>query len=349
MPLERYREMRDFERTPEPSGGPSSPTGNRFVVQEHHATALHWDFRLERDGVLVSWAVPKGIPAHPRENRMAVHTEDHPLDYYDFEGDIPEGEYGGGKVILWDQGTYDCEKWNDHEVIVVLHGRRLRGRYALIKTKGKNWLLHRMDPPEDPTREPFPHDLRPMRPTRGPLPTTEGWGYEPVWGGLHVLLANEGGRVELTTENGEAVVERFPEFRPLGRALGALAVILDGEVVVLDQQGQPDPDQLARRAELHSDTALRRASERAPAVFLAGDLVWLEGHSATSLSYRDRRKLLEQVEFAGPTWRVNRSEQGVEAGRALLAAAPGVLSKRLDARYEPGQVSPDAVLTFRGG
>ena len=119
----------------------------RFVVQEHHATALHWDLRLERGGVLVSWAVPKGIPPHPKQNNLAVHTEDHPLDYYDFEGEIPKGQYGGGKVILWDQGTYDVEEWEDKKVKVVLHGKRVEGEYVLFQTNGKNWMMHRVSPP----------------------------------------------------------------------------------------------------------------------------------------------------------------------------------------------------------
>src|SRR5688572_12172454 len=114
--------MRDFTRTPEPRGGRRKSKKPRFVVQEHHARALHWDFRLERGGVLVSWAVPKGLPLDPGAKHLAVHTEDHPLDYYDFEGEIPAGEYGCGKVVLWDQGTYEVEKWEDAKVEVVLHG-----------------------------------------------------------------------------------------------------------------------------------------------------------------------------------------------------------------------------------
>src|SRR5919199_3630020 len=131
--LGTYQRMRDERATPEPFGAkrrkPRKDTP-RFVVQEHHATALHWDFRLERDGVLVSWAVPKGLPPHPKQNGLAVHTEDHPLDYFDFEGDIPAGEYGGGKVVLWDRGTYDVVKWSGREVMVDLHGQRVQGRYV---------------------------------------------------------------------------------------------------------------------------------------------------------------------------------------------------------------------------
>jgi len=147
--LAQYRSMRDGAKTPEPMGGEVRPTGNSFVIQEHHATALHYDFRLERDGVLVSWAVPKGVPTTAGKNHLAVHTEDHPLEYGQFEGEIPKGEYGAGRVEIWDRGTYDLEKWRDDEVIFTIHGEKHGShRLALIQTDkqpgGKNWLLHLM-------------------------------------------------------------------------------------------------------------------------------------------------------------------------------------------------------------
>src|SRR3954463_3930401 len=139
--LATYRRKRDPARTPEPVPRRSRPqrTGNddTFVIQEHHATALHWDFRLERGGVLVSWAVPKGLPLDPKDNRLAVHTEDHPIDYGSFEGEIPTGEYGGGKVLLGDRGRYELEKWTDREVKVVFHGTRAEGRYVFFQTRGR--------------------------------------------------------------------------------------------------------------------------------------------------------------------------------------------------------------------
>ena len=115
------------------------------MIQEHHARRLHWDFRLERDGVLVSWALPRGVPGDPEQNRLAVHTEDHPLDYIDFAGEIPKGQYGGGEVTIWDSGTYEEEKWEPGKVVVSLSGERVRGRYALFRTRGDDWMIHRMD------------------------------------------------------------------------------------------------------------------------------------------------------------------------------------------------------------
>src|SRR3954453_15103616 len=143
--LDRYRSKRDFATTPEPGGDApaAEETLNRFVVHEHHARALHWDLRLERDGVLVSWAVPKGVPQSPASNRLAVQTEDHPLEYKTFSGTIPRGEYGAGEMTIWDTGSYETEKGGPDEVIVRLHGGRGDGRYALIRTHGDNWLLHR--------------------------------------------------------------------------------------------------------------------------------------------------------------------------------------------------------------
>ena len=136
-------------------------------MQEHHARSLHWDLRLERDGVLVSWAVPKGIPDDPQRNRLAVHVEDHPLGYIDFAGEIPAGSYGAGEVQIWDAGTYECHKFRDDEVIVTFHGERLEGKYALFQTKGKNWMIHRMDPPQQSGREPMPEQLVPMLASAG--------------------------------------------------------------------------------------------------------------------------------------------------------------------------------------
>ena len=148
--LSEYEKKRDFATTPEPAPAAEAATeGGRFVIQEHHARRLHWDLRLERDGALASWAIPNGIPDDPKRNRKAVRTEDHPLEYLEFQGEIPKGEYGAGTMSIWDRGTYECEKFRDDEVIVVFHGERVKGRYALFRAgrDPKDWMIHRMDPP----------------------------------------------------------------------------------------------------------------------------------------------------------------------------------------------------------
>ena len=148
VPLKEYAAKRDFQLTVEPKALVEKKAGEGkrsiFVVQEHHARRLHYDFRLERDGVLKSWAVPKGIPETPEDKRLAVEVEDHPLDYAKFEGEIPQGQYGAGKVIIWDKGVYETKVWNEKMVEVILEGKKLRGRYALVPLKKaglKNWLM----------------------------------------------------------------------------------------------------------------------------------------------------------------------------------------------------------------
>lgn len=160
--LERYRSKRDFRKTSEPSDGDGGGGGRRFVIQKHDASSLHYDVRIEADGVLKSWAVPKGPSTDPREKRLAVRTEDHPVAYADFEGVIPEGEYGAGTVLVWDAGTYENLRRDDDDneisiadsirqgqVEVRLNGEKLEGGYALVHTKTggdeKNWLLVKMD------------------------------------------------------------------------------------------------------------------------------------------------------------------------------------------------------------
>ena len=187
--LDTYRGKRDFDKTAEPRGDAGAAGEGRFVIQEHNARRLHWDLRLEHEGVLVSWALPRGVPEHPDENRLAVHTEDHPLEYLDFHGEIPKGEYGAGTMKVWDTGTYEAEKFREGEVIATFHGERLQGRYALFATRGKDWLIHRMDPPADPSYEPMPDKLAPMMARSGELPRDEAkWGFEVKWDGIRTVV-----------------------------------------------------------------------------------------------------------------------------------------------------------------
>jgi bifunctional non-homologous end joining protein LigD len=145
LSLKKYWTRRDFSKTPEPRGKVKEEKGNLFVIQEHHASNLHWDLRLERDGVLKSWAIPKGVPEKRGIRRLAIQTEDHPVEYAGFQGTIPEGEYGGGVVTTWDEGSYSTEKWLEREIIIRLCGKRVSGGYCMIGLKRQtgNWLLFR--------------------------------------------------------------------------------------------------------------------------------------------------------------------------------------------------------------
>ena len=335
--------MRDFEATPEPAGEELAAAGSgRFVVQEHHARSLHWDLRLERDGVLVSWAVPKGIPSDPKRNHLAVHVEDHPFDYIDFAGEIPEGNYGAGTVKIWDAGTYEAQKFEPDEVIATFDGERLKGKYALFQTKGKNWMIHRMDPPE-PGREPMPERIAPMMATLAPdVPDGDDWAYEVKWDGVRAILYTGGGRARLTSRNLRDVTSRYLELRELGRTLGTREVVLDGEIVTFDESGKPSFGQLQRRMHVASESTVRRLMKTIPIVYMIFDLLYLDGRSLMRLPYEERRRMLDELELSGPHWRVPSYHVG--QGRALLEASreqglEGVIAKRLDSIYEPGRRS----------
>jgi bifunctional non-homologous end joining protein LigD len=342
--LAEYEAKRDFKKTPEPGAKvPRKETkAPRFVVQEHHARRLHWDFRLERDGVLVSWAVPKGVPMDPKTNHLAVHVEDHPLDYIDFAGDIPAGNYGAGKVLIWDNGTYETEKWADREVMVILQGKKVQGRYVLFRTNGENWMIHRMDPPQDPERKPMPKRIEPMMAklvARPPTPD-DAWGFEFKWDGIRAEAYVEGGTVRLVSRSGEIVTARYPEVHAMGRALGSKEVILDGEIVALDDKGRPSFEEIQQRMGLTSESEIRRKMKEVPVTYMLFDVMWQDGRSLLNDTYVDRRKKLEALKLNGNSWQTPPYEKG--GGQTMLDASrkaglEGIMGKKLDSRYEPGR------------
>jgi bifunctional non-homologous end joining protein LigD len=347
--LSTYRRKRDAARTPEPVPRGSRParTGNddTFVIQEHHATALHWDFRLERGGVLVSWAVPKGLPLDPKTNHLAVHTEDHPLEYATFEGEIPAGEYGGGRVIMWDCGRYECEKWTDREVKVTLHGGRVDGRYVLFKTgdRDRDWMVHRLDPP--PTDfTPLPALIRPMLAVpREALPADDdAYGYEFKWDGVRAMVYVDGGRPRVMSRNDRDVTQSYPELRELAESLGSRQVVLDGEIVAFDAEGRPSFEALQSRMHVTKSAQVRALMAQTPATYLIFDVLHLDGGSLLDEPYVERRRVLEALALAGPSWQTSPHFEG--DGDAVLAASrvqglEGVLAKRLDSHYFPGKRS----------
>ncbi len=343
-PLSEYRRKRG-RPTPEPAGssdGQPGP-GGRFVVHEHHARRLHWDLRLERDGVLVSWAIPNGIPHDPQHNRKAVHVEDHPLQYIDFAGTIPQGSYGAGEVSIWDQGSYRCEKWEPKKVIVVFDGQRLQGRYALFQAgrQEKDWMIHRIDPPADPQAQEMPELVKPMLARLSSMPTDQSrWGFEVKWDGVRAIARCEPGRLRLLSRNGNDVTDAYPELRGLTRALGSHEALLDGEIVAFDERGRPSFQALQNRMHLRGERAVRRLAASAPVTYLLFDLLWLDGHSLMELPYEQRRQRLVDLKLEGERWRTPAHHVG--EGDALLQATrrqglEGVVAKRLDSPYLPGR------------
>ncbi len=351
--LSSYRAKRDFAATFEPAGGAGAGDDQRFVVQEHHATRLHWDLRLEHDGVLASWAIPNGIPADPKDNRLAVRTEDHPLEYLEFHGEIPKGQYGAGTMTIWDEGTFDVHKWEDRKVEVTFHGERLSGRYGLFPIgkpgDSKNdWMIHRMDPPADPGREPMPERVLPMaaKPSTTLPPNPRKWSFEVKWDGVRAIAYVQPGRLRLESRNLNEITDAYPEVRGLIGALGMHEAVLDGEIVAFDESDPAHPrpsfERLQRRMHVTAPNAVRRLMSSTPVVYAIFDLLYLDGRSLIELPYSERRALLESLELTGPAWRVPAAHPG--EGRLLLDATrkqglEGVVAKRLDTRYEPGRRS----------
>ena len=352
--LDEYKRKRDPQRTPEPQGDGdvAAHGGDRFVVQEHHATRLHWDLRLEHDGVAASWAIPNGIPEDPKENRLAVRTEDHPLEYLEFEGDIPKGSYGAGTMRIWDRGTYERHKFDDEKVEVTFHGERLRGRYGLFPLKrrkgeppGKDWMIHRMDPAEDSTREPMPERIAPMlaKAAAGLPPDDDEWAYEIKWDGVRAIAYSEPGRLRFESRNHNDISASYPELRAFNRALSSHRAVLDGEIVAFDEDGKPSFGRLQSRMHVSSESTARRRAKEVPVAYIVFDLLWLDGHSLMELGYEERRTRLQELDLQGPHWQV--PDHVVGSGAAVLEASlvnglEGVVAKRLDSPYEPGRRSP---------
>lgn len=327
--LSKYRSMRDAAKTPEPvpRAKPAIGQDNTFVIQEHHARRLHYDFRLERDGVLVSWAVPKNLPETTSVNHLAVHTEDHPLEYGSFEGSIPKGEYGAGKVVIWDSGTYEAEKFLDDEVIVNLHGSKISGRYALIQTNGDQWLAHRMK-----DQKVFDFDgLAPMFATHGSVAGLKPgqWAFEGKWDGYRLLVDAEHGALRLRSRSGRDMTHEYPQLRALAADLADHHVVLDGEVVALNDAGVPSFNEMQNRV-------------RATRIeFWAFDLLYLDGRSLLRAKYADRRKLLETLGSAGdlivPALLPGDGAEALDYSRRH--GWEGVVAKRRDSSYQPGRRS----------
>jgi bifunctional non-homologous end joining protein LigD len=315
------------------------------VIQEHHASSLHWDFRLEREGVLVSWALPKGLTVSPDQNHLAVRVEDHPLEYGKFSGSIPKGEYGAGEVSIWDRGRYDCEKWLPREIMVVLHGKRAKGRYVLFPTRGKNWMIHRMDPAPEGF-EALPARMEPMLATPGKLPADDGaWALEFKWDGMRVLIWIDGGRPRAMSRNGNDVTGSFPELRSFGEAMGSHQALFDGELVVLGADGKPSFAQLQHRMHAGSPTNVRKAAASNPVSVVIFDLLHLDGTSLVGLDYDHRRHALEELGIADPGWAVTPSFTADPADQVFRTAVDlgmeGVVAKRRASAYQPGRRSRD--------
>ncbi|WP_092048368.1 DNA ligase D [Planctomicrobium piriforme] len=435
MSLAKYKQKRNFEKTAEPAAGRGTarPGQLLYVIQKHAASRLHYDFRLELDGTLKSWAVPKGPSFDPGHKQLAVHVEDHPVAYGDFEGIIPHGEYGGGTVMLWDRGTWESigdaeQNYADGKLKFTLHGEKLQGNWALIRMHGKagddgkNWLLikekdeyalpedeynvtaeaprsvlsdrgldeiaaagdkvwtskpaarkgaakkrsagrvdvhkstssHNPSPhpqplsPEDrgegrlkgikgARKAPFPAELKPQLATLvSAAPDGDAWLHEMKFDGYRLLAHLQDGQVRLMTRNGNDWTKKFA---PLAKAVGLLPVesaVLDGEVVLLREDGKPDFQRL--------QNALK-ASDSADFVYYLFDVPYCNGHDLRAARLIDRKQVLEsllkQVD-PGNDGMLRYSDHIQGAGADVLRQScrhelEGIVSKQLDSHYQSGR------------
>jgi bifunctional non-homologous end joining protein LigD len=328
--LSDYERKRNRKKTPEPFGSTGRGTLPIFVVQRHDARRLHYDFRLERHGLLASWAVPKGVPLEPGEQHLAVHVEDHPLEYATFAGEIPAGNYGAGTVEIWDHGTYELvEEKPDGGLTVRLHGERLEGTWTLVPAHlsgdEKNWLLLRK---RDETVVPSRGFYKPMLATLvEKLPTGDGWLFEPKWDGYRALGYVRGGEATLRSRRGNDLTERFAVVaKALPNALRTPDAVVDGEVCALDDAGRP------------SFSAMQQAKPGTPLVYEVFDVLEIDGEQLTGLPLVERRERLEKLVVPSGVVQVS----GVfDDGDALYDAAKeqgleGVMAKKAASRYKEG-------------
>ena len=340
--LGQYLSMRDFEATPEPGGGSPSPAGNLFVIQRHDATRLHYDLRLEHDGVLASWAIPKGLPLQKGEKHLAVHTEDHPMEYGSFAGTIPEGHYGAGEVRIWDRGTYDLLEWTDRKVSFRVHGQRHHGEYHLVKTSrgDKDWLiLLSKESEESPIRKPPP--FTPMLAQGGYEPfDRKGWWFEPKFDGVRTLLYLDGESVRLISRTGRDQSATYPELSRVYRRINATNAVLDGEIVATDDQGRTSFELLQQRINLTAAAEIERARKRIPVEMVAFDLLWLDGQDLTGLPLSERRERLTSVVMEDQGLRLIYwlPDEGRKFHQAALdLGLEGIIAKRAASKYLPGK------------
>src|SRR3954453_18965810 len=244
--LSEYKRKRDPKQTPEPFGSKKGKAkAPIFVVQRHDARRLHYDFRLEKDGTLLSWAVPKGVPLEPGEQHLAVHVEDHPLEYATFEGEIPKGQYGAGTVEIWDHGTYELlEEKKNGGLTVRLHGQKLEGTWALVPAHlsgdEKNWLIVRKRDDVSETTRRSGLTYAPMLATLAEeVPRGAGWAFEVKWDGYRAVTTLAGGDATLTSRNANDLTTRFAGVaKELPKAVKTPDCVLDGEVCPLYEAGR---------------------------------------------------------------------------------------------------------------
>ncbi|MBS1544944.1 MAG: non-homologous end-joining DNA ligase [Bacteroidetes bacterium] len=335
--LESYEKKRDFSKTSEPQARVADGTGSSFVVHRHHASHLHYDLRLEQDGVLKSWAVPRGLPPHPGVKRLAVQTEDHPMKYLTFDGKIPKGQYGGGDMWIYALGKYQITKDKKDGFYFRLNSKEVNGEYRIYKIKEKEWLLERVDTPQVN----YLHDMiEPMlADSMSSVPKGKEYLYEVKWDGIRAMITLEDGQVKIRSRNNNDITAQFPELQAGDKAFRATCGLFDAEIVCLDKAGRPDFKKVIHRLMSTGETNVQKQSKASPAYCYVFDCLYLDGRPLVNEPMARRKEWLKDAIKTDSNYRVS---EIIEDGASLFEAAKehgleGIMAKRSDSKYYPGR------------
>lgn len=339
MKLKKYNEKRNFEKTSEPIGKVKNEKQNRFVVQYHEARAKHYDFRLEHSGVLLSWAVPKGFSYDTKVKRLAVKVEDHPLDYINFEGIIPKGNYGAGTVQIFDKGNYkpvwdmECGLKKGH-LKFVLFGEKLKGEWSLLKTQNENWLLIKSDDEYSGREEqkltkhknPFSNCEVQLATLSEKIPKGKDWIFEIKYDGYRMLAFCEYGKVKLFSRNKIDYTNKFPQLlKELKTLCEKHSFVLDGEVVAFDENGRSDFALLKEKM----------GEDEGNLYYVVFDILAFQGEDLRDRSLGERKEFLKKLALNG---HLLESEFVAGKGKECFALAKkmnleGIVAKKISSTY----------------
>jgi bifunctional non-homologous end joining protein LigD len=337
--LETYAKKRDFSKTPEPTVNVIEEVGNRFVVHRHHASRLHYDLRLEQQGVLRSWAVPKGLPPYPGVKRLAVQTEDHPIEYLTFDGKIPKGQYGAGEMWIYALGKFQITKEKKDGFYFKLNSKEVTGEYRIHKMKDKEWLLERVD---EPQVNYLTQEIQPMLSENADRPPkSNDYIYEVKWDGIRALITLEDEQIKIRSRNQNDVTFQFPELLIGSKAFRATNGLFDAEIVCLDTDGKPVFKRVINRLMSTGETNIQKLSKSNPAYCYIFDCLYLDGRSLINEPLLKRKEWLADAIRADTPYRVS---EHMEDGESLFDAAKshvleGIMAKRKDSKYLPGRRS----------
>ncbi len=336
--LETYAKKRNFSKTPEPGAEFVGSDGNGFVIHRHHAQRLHYDLRLEQDGTLKSWAVPRGLPPRPGVKRLAVATEDHPMKYLTWEGTIPKGQYGGGDMWIFALGKYERVKEKKQGFYFNLYSKDITGEYRMHLMKDKEWLLERVDNPQVNWLQ-KPVDF--MLAQSLEEPPKGDFVYEVKWDGIRVMIALDEGEITIRSRNQRDITKQFPELNIPEQAFRGNSGLFDAEVVCLDENGMPDFKKVIHRLMQSTEGGIKKGAARSPAYCYIFDCLYLDGRPIVSEPLMKRREWLTDAVKRDTPYRVS---EVVDEGQELFEAAKkmgleGIIAKEPDSKYYPGKRS----------